>query len=139
MSHWASNETKTANFGDKRLNDRMETLLKQLGDKSTMSIPTACGGWAETLAAYRFFDNKKVNFNQVLESHIQASIEVNFNQVLESHIQASIERISCYPVVLLVQDTTDLIRTITKGPKGLGTLKETTRSFFASYHCNHTS
>jgi len=123
MSHWASNETKTANFGDKRLNDRMETLLKQLGDKSTMSIPTACGGWAETLAAYRFFDNKKVNFNQVLESHIQASIE----------------RISCYPVVLLVQDTTDLIRTITKGPKGLGTLKETTRSFFASYHCNHTS
>ena len=109
MSHWASNFAPTANFGDKRLNDRMETLLKQLGDKSTESIPTACGGWAETLAAYRFFDNEKVNFNQVLDSHIQASIE----------------RISCYPVVLLVQDTTDLIHTITKGPKGLGTLKET--------------
>jgi len=30
MSHWASNETQTANFGDKRLNERMETLLKQL-------------------------------------------------------------------------------------------------------------
>jgi hypothetical protein len=28
-------------------------------------------------------------------------------------------------VVLLAQDTTDLIHTITKGPKGLGTLKET--------------
>ena len=74
-----------------------------------MSIPTACGGLAETLAAYRFFDNKKVNFNQVLDSHIQASIE----------------RIFCYPVVLLVQDTTDLIHTITKGSKGIGTLKET--------------
>lgn len=109
MSHWTFDETKTANFGDKRLNDRLETLLKQLGDKPTESIPTACGGWAETIAAYRFFDNEKVTFNQVLESHVQASIE----------------RISCYPVVLLVQDTTDLIHTITKGSKGLGTLKET--------------
>ncbi len=109
MSHWASNEAETANFGYKRLNDRMETLLKQLGDNSTESIPTACGGWAETLAAYRFFDNEKVTFNQVIESHIHASIE----------------RISCYPVVLLAQDTTDLIHTITKGSKGIGTLKET--------------
>jgi len=52
MSHWASDETKTANFGDERLNKRMEVLLQQLGDKPTQSIPTACGGWAETLAAY---------------------------------------------------------------------------------------
>jgi hypothetical protein len=75
MSYWTSNETKTANFGDKRLNSRMETLLNQLGDKPTESIPTACGGWAETLAAYRFFDNEKVTFNRVLESHIHASLK----------------------------------------------------------------
>ena len=31
MSHWASDETKTANFGDERLNKRMEILLQQLG------------------------------------------------------------------------------------------------------------
>lgn len=109
MSHWASNEAETANFGDQRLNKRMETLLKQLGDKPSESIPTACSGWAETHAAYLFFDNDKVTFNQVLTSHIHASIE----------------RISCYPVVLLVQDTTDLVHTISKGPKGLGTLKKT--------------
>jgi len=109
MSHWASEETKTANFGDNRLNKRMEVILQQLGDKPTMSIPTACGGWAETLAAYRFFDNDKVTFEQVLESHVDSTME----------------RISCYPVVLLVQDTTDLIHTITKGSKGLGTIKET--------------
>jgi len=109
MNHWASHETKMANFGDKRLDSRMETLLKQLGDKPTESMEAACGGWAETLAAYRFFDNEKVTFNRVLESHIHASLE----------------RISCYPVVILVQDTTDLIHTITKGPLGFGTLKET--------------
>ena len=109
MSHWASNEVKTANFGDKRLDNRLEILLSQLGDKPTESIPTACGGWAETIAAYRFFDNEKVTFNQVLASHVQASVE----------------RISCYPVVLLLQDTTDLVQTINKRSKGLGTLKET--------------
>ncbi|MDM8565388.1 IS4 family transposase [Candidatus Halobeggiatoa sp. HSG11] len=108
MSHWASDETKTANFGDERLNKRMEVLLEQLGNKPTQSIPIACGGWAETLAAYRFFDNDKVTFEQVLESHVHSSIE----------------RISCYPVVLLIQDTTDLIHTVTKGLKGIGNLKE---------------
>ena len=109
MSHWAFDEAAAANLGDKRLNERMGNLLKQLGDKPTESMGAACGGWAETLAAYRFFDNEKVTFNQVLESHVKASVE----------------RIESIPVVLLVQDTTDLIQTITKGSKGIGTLKET--------------
>jgi hypothetical protein len=96
-------------FGDKRLDKRLGILLEQLGDKPNESIPVACGGWAETIAAYRFFDNDKVTFDQVLESHVEASIE----------------RIRCYPVVLLPQDTTDLVHTINKGSKGLGTIKET--------------
>lgn len=109
MSHWADNEAETANFRDKRLNKRMKTLLKQLGDKLRYSIPTACGGFHYTHAAYLFFDNEIVPFNKILASHVRASIE----------------RISCYPVVLLIQDTTVLIHTINKGPKGLGTLKKT--------------
>ena len=108
MSHWVSEETKTANFGDNRLNKRMEVILQQFGDNPTMSIPAACGGWTETVAAYRFFDNDKVNFEKVLESHVQSTME----------------RMSCYPVVLLIQDTTDLIHTITRGSKGFGTIKE---------------
>jgi hypothetical protein len=124
MSHWASDETKTANFGDKRLNERMEVILQQLGDKPTESMEAACGGWAETLAAYRFFDNDKVTFEQVLESHVHSSIE----------------RISCYPVVLLIQDTTDLIHTIDPWFQRTWNLKRNrkTRSFFASYNCYHT-
>lgn len=107
MSHWASDETKTANFGDNRLNKRMEVILQPLGDKPNESIPTAGGGWAETVAAYRFFDNDQVSFEQVLESHIHSSLE----------------RMACHPVVLLIQDTTDLIHTITKGSRGFGTIK----------------
>ncbi len=52
MSHWADNEVKTVNFGDKRLDKRLGILLEQLGDKPNESIPVACGGWAETIAAF---------------------------------------------------------------------------------------
>jgi len=112
MSHWANDEVKSVNFGDKRLDKRLGTLLEQLGDKPNESIPVACGGWAETLAAYRFFDNEKVTLNQVLSSHVDASIK----------------RIACHQVVLLPQDTTDLVSTINKGSKGLGTIKETEKT-----------
>jgi len=41
-------------------------------------------------------------------------------------------------VILLIQDTTDLIHTVTKGLKGIGTLKEIEKSFFASNDCYDT-
>ncbi len=83
-----------------------------MGDKPNESIPVACGGWAETLAAYRFFDNEKVTSDQRLSSHLEASIK----------------RIACHQVVLLPQDTIDLVYTINKDSKGLGTLKETEKT-----------
>ena len=63
---------------------------------------------------------------------------MTFEQVLESHVHSSIERISCYPVVLLIQDTTNLIHTVTKDLKGIGTLKEIEKSFFAYNDCYQT-
>ena len=53
------------------------------------SINAACGGWAETTAAYRFFDNEKVTPEKLLAPHVAATIE----------------RMQGQPVVLLVQDT----------------------------------
>lgn len=106
---WVENEIKTVNFGDKRIDSRVEKILNELGDKPTYSIPQACGGWGETVAAYRFFDNDKVNFDNVLDNHKQATLE----------------RIKEQKVALLPQDTTELIHVKTKGAKGLGTIKET--------------
>jgi len=79
-------------LGDKRLNARMELLLSALGNRPNLSIPAACGGRAEMEAAYRFFDNDKVTFAQVLAPHITQTQK----------------RMAEQPLVLLVQDTTEI-------------------------------
>lgn len=58
--NWVEDEMKTINLGDESLNNRLKSLLNALSQSPLESIPVACGGWAETKAAYRFFDNKNV-------------------------------------------------------------------------------
>jgi Transposase DNA-binding/Transposase Tn5 dimerisation domain len=88
---WAREELATADFGDERLDARAEMLLSALGSRPNLSIPAACGGRAETKAAYRFFDNDRVNFEKVLAPHVARTKE----------------RMAQQAVVLLVQDTTE--------------------------------
>ena len=89
---WIKNELKTINLADKRLNRRLGEILNSLGERPNQSIPAACGGHAETMAAYRFFDNDKVDFEKVLQPHRDATVK----------------RIAAQQVVLCVQDTTEL-------------------------------
>lgn len=109
MNTWVQDEMETADMGDRRLNARAAIVLEQLGAHPQYSIPAACGGWPETVAAYRFFDNEKVDFESVLTPHLDATLQ----------------RMAAFPVVLLVQDTTENDESVCLGPKGLGTLKET--------------
>ena len=105
-------ETKNVDLNDKRLNDRLEIILSQLGGHPTASIPAACGGYAETAAAYRFFDNDKVGFENVLQPHIEATYR----------------RMAEQPVVILAQDTTEVDLTRPEQQvKGAGTLDGSTR------------
>ena len=53
----ASEEMEKVNLGDKRLETRAVNFLNNLGSKPLETIPVACQGWAETKAAYLFFDN----------------------------------------------------------------------------------
>lgn len=92
LSPWVIDEMKGADLQDKRLNDRLMSVLSQLGGHPTASIPAACGGYAETAAAYRFFDNDKVDFENVLQPHIEATRR----------------RMAEQPVVILAQDTTEI-------------------------------
>lgn len=108
MSNWAEEEVQTANLEDQRLNKRLALLLEQLGEHPQLSIPAACGGWKETMGAYRFFNNAKTTFEKILAPHRDATIE----------------RMKSSPIVLLAQDTTEDDKNICLGPKGLGTLKD---------------
>ena len=109
MTSWAEEEVKTAALGDQRLNKRLVKILDHLGQPPQISIPAACGGWTETLGAYRFFDNEKATFDSVLTPHCAATLE----------------RMAACPVVLMAQDTTEDDECMCLGPKGLGTLKDT--------------
>jgi len=104
---WAERELLTAGLGDERLDKRAAKLLTSLGNRPNVSIPAACGGHAETQAAYRFFDNRKVTFQKVLAPHLQRTQE----------------RMAAQDLVLLVQDTTELdLSRPTRPVKGAGPL-----------------
>lgn len=103
---WAAQEMLKANLGDKRLNRRVAKVLHQLSQRPEGSVPSALQSWPETLAAYRLFDNEKVSAEKVLEPHRDATLE----------------RARQFPVVLCVQDTTELDFTAKPQTRGLGPL-----------------
>jgi hypothetical protein len=68
-------EIGTIDLGDARLNRRAQRLIKQLGAHPRASIPTACGGWGETRAAYRLLDQARVTAAQVRAPHAERAQE----------------------------------------------------------------
>lgn len=115
MDRWAAEEFGGAELGDARLNKRLIKLASDFADKPTASIPGACSGWAETQAAYRFFD--------------QASDQkqgLGWEDILAPHMACTLERMRQQAVVLCLQDTTELNfngQTI----QGLGPLSDETQ------------
>ena len=103
---WAAVELGGANLGDARLNRRLVRVAERLGAQPGASIPVACGGWAETQAAYRLLAHEAVTWEQVLAPHWDCSVE----------------RMRRQPVVLCVQDSTELDYTAQPGIAGLGPL-----------------
>jgi hypothetical protein len=103
---WAAAELGGANLGDARLNRRLVRVAERLGAQPGASIPVACGGWAETQAAYRLLAHEAVTWEQVLAPHWDCSIE----------------RMRRQPVVLCVQDSTELDYTAQPGIARLGPL-----------------
>lgn len=110
MSALAAELTRI-DLGDRRLNRRARRILEKFGQKPTVSIPAACGGWGETRAAYRLFDHP----------------EVTAEAVLAPHIACTEERLREHPRVLCIQDTTELDYTTKKGIAGLGPLNYESR------------
>lgn len=112
LSPWVMDEMKTANLNDKRLDNRLRRVLSQLAEHPTASIPAACGGHAEMTAAYRLFDNEKATFDNILEAHADQARQ----------------RIAAQPVVVLVQDTSEIDLTRPQQPvTGAGPLDDGAR------------
>ena len=89
---WAEEEFGGADLGDKRLNKRLVLLAERLGEQPSASIPEACRGAAEMHAAYRFLGREAVDWRELMQPHWDASAR----------------RMQSHPVVLCIQDTTEL-------------------------------
>src|SRR5262245_26179740 len=111
MSQGIETELAESQMHDRRHAKRLSHLLEQLSEQAVSSIPRACHGWAEPLAAYRFLDNPRVGLKEILSGHQHATLE----------------RLQAQEVVLLVQDTTFLNYGTLRPKTGVGTVKERMR------------
>jgi hypothetical protein len=91
-THWAAMEFAQLDLGDARLDKRARTMMERFAADPMASVPKACQGWGEIMGAYRFFDNDSVEWRDILEPHWQRTRE----------------RMAAQPVVLCLQDTTEL-------------------------------
>lgn len=66
--------------------------MERLSANPTASIPMACESWSETCAAYRFLSNP----------------DVEWEDIMGPHWEQTQKRMNAYPVVLCLQDTTEL-------------------------------
>lgn len=66
--------------------------MERFAADPTASIPDACHGWAETMAAYRFLGNEAVDWQAILMPHWEKTRQ----------------RMQTHPVILCLQDTTEL-------------------------------
>ena len=105
-------ELGVADFGDRRLSDRLGRLAGKLSKSPSLSLPKALDA-SELEAAYRFFRNE----------------DVTPKRILEPHVVATVKRCASEAVVYAVHDTTVMSF---EGRQELGPLQDHQRQgFFA--------
>ena len=107
MQAWAAEEMADVKFKDERHKRRLIQLIERLTERPDASIPTACGSWSETKAAYRFLSSERVEAEAIRQGH-QAK---------------TVQRMEGQEWILVAQDTTELNYTEHKKAKGLGGLR----------------
>ena len=101
---WASEEFEKVNLGDKRLDARLIKLCDRFSEAPESPINQACVDWAETKAAYRFFQNENVHVRQILSAHCSKTAQ----------------RAREHKTVLALQDTSYFVYTSHPKTEGLG-------------------
>jgi len=103
---WAAEELRQVDLGDRRLNGRLISLADRFSESPESPINQACNDWAETKAAYRFFQNQ----------------DVDAADIMEAHRKKTAERAKPHKTILAIQDTSYLIYTSHTKTKGLGAM-----------------
>lgn len=101
---WAMEEFDSVDLADKRLDRRLTTICESLADSPESLISQACDDWAETKAAYRFFDNERVKADEIMRAHSLKTVA----------------RSDSHETILAIQDTSYLVYTSHAKTTGLG-------------------
>jgi Transposase DNA-binding/Transposase Tn5 dimerisation domain len=113
---WSTLELRHVDLGDQRLNKRLVKLVDDLLNAPEASVPQASGDWAATKAAYRFWDNPRVDPDDIRAAHRHSTLL----RLPGSHDE----------VLLAIQDTTSFDFTGHPDTTGLGYLAHSKRSGF---------
>jgi hypothetical protein len=108
--NWAYEELRESPLGDPRLKLRLLKMVEGFAEHPEASCPEALG-LAGAVGAYRFWDNPRVQPEDILHSHAEQAVQ----------------RGSQYPVVLVAQDTTEINLTNHPATQGMG--------YLGSPHC----
>lgn len=103
-----------ADLGDARREARLGRVAGRLFAAPGASISAACGGWKESMGAYRLLH----------------SAPVTPQALLAPHREALLQRAAAQPCVLVIQDTTELDFTTMKTMAGRGPLNDEQRRGF---------
>lgn len=104
-----------AEFKDRRLQERLATLIDKLEEGPSLSFPQVFQDSADLEACYRFLSNVKVTPEAILSSHYE---EVAARAALEDE-------------VIVVHDTTQFFYGVDSNRRGLGRIRKANNAFFA--------
>lgn len=110
---WSALELRHVDLGDQRLNRRLIKVVDDLLKTPEASVPQASGDWAATKAAYRFWDNPRVD-----PASIRAALRDSTCERFLGH--------EALPI-LAIQDTTSFDFTGHPATAGLGYLAHSRR------------
>jgi len=111
---WSALELCHVDLGDQRLNRRLVKLVDDLLKAPEASVPQASGDWAATKAAYRFWDNPRVDPDDIRAAHRHSTCQRIRDQGA--------------PLILAIQDTTSFDFTDHPQTTGLGYLAHSKRA-----------
>lgn len=114
MSESITDEFANADLGDSRRTRRLCKVSLALNAAPTASISNACGGWADTMAAYRLLN----------------SDDFSAADLLAPHAAKTLERCADQLCVVVAQDTTEFDFSHMKETQGLGPLNDEGRRVF---------
>ena len=119
MQEWIKDELIDLDMEDKRLTKRASILLDSFTENPSSSIPNACESAAKTKAAYRFFENERVEANKIREGFFKKTVERAHN----------------FQEVLAISDATSLVYSSHEKLQGKGVLRNYRASGLIAHSC----